>query len=51
MPQNGGIWLNMVERVWIGREYAWIYNNRQDSDMPMFLIHFMQYIVWGHSTS
>ena len=32
MPQNGGIWLNMVERVWIGREYAWIYNNRQDSE-------------------
>ena len=32
MPQNGGIWLNMVECVWIGREYAWIYNNRQDSE-------------------
>ena len=32
MPQNGGIWLNMVECVWIGGEYAWIYNNRQDSE-------------------
>ena len=23
---------NMAEYVWIGREYVWIYNNRQDSE-------------------
>ena len=35
----------MTECIWIRREYAWIYNNRQGCAC------FIQNIAWGHSTS